>query len=165
MSEHLDLLDPWQYLVDLAVNLGEHAVNNQVLELLFALYVAVQGAGDHPETRGQGAHGQRFDTLLGNQRECLGHHALPGECAADLLIGFRGVEPQRAGRCGVAPGRRAHLWLSHPTSPSASKLTVNSVHVTLNIAARQVNALRTAGVLRLSRAAEQLKQGKSRWPS
>src|SRR5581483_4686274 len=117
MSEHLDLLGPRQYLVDLAINLGEHAVNNQVLELFLTPDVAIQRAGDHPETRGQGAHGQRFDALLGYQRECLGHHALPGERAADLLIGFWGVEPQRVGRCGAASCRRARLWLSHPMSP------------------------------------------------
>jgi hypothetical protein len=135
MSECLDLLGPRQCRVDVAVNLGEHAVKHQVLELLLTPDVAIQRAGDHPETRGQGAHGQRFDALLGDQGERLGHHALPSERAAQLLIGVRGVEPQRAGRRGAALCRRAHLWLSHPTSPSDEQLTVNEVHATVNIAA------------------------------
>ena len=33
------------------------AVHDQVLELLFAAHVAVERAGDHPETRAQGTHG------------------------------------------------------------------------------------------------------------
>jgi hypothetical protein len=34
--------------VEVGVDLGEHAVKDQVVELLFVAYVAVQRAGDHP---------------------------------------------------------------------------------------------------------------------
>jgi hypothetical protein len=61
-------------------------------ELLLATHVTVERAGDHPKTRAQCAHGQRLDALLGDHRECLVHHALPGERAAELPIGFRSVE-------------------------------------------------------------------------
>ena len=48
MSEQLDLLGPRQCLVDDAVDLGEHSINDQVLQLLLATDVAVQRAGHHP---------------------------------------------------------------------------------------------------------------------
>jgi hypothetical protein len=40
-----------------AVELGEHAVKEQVLELVLVADVVVERAGDDPEAGGQGAHG------------------------------------------------------------------------------------------------------------
>jgi hypothetical protein len=134
MSECLDLRSPRQRRVDVAVDLGEHAVDDQVLELFFAPYVAVQGAGDHPEACGQGAHGQRFDAVLGDQRECLGHHTVPGQRVAELLIGVGWVEPQRAWRGGARTSGGVHLVLFYRRF-SRRALTVNAVHVIVNIAA------------------------------
>jgi hypothetical protein len=99
---------PRQCVVDLAVDLGEDAVNDQVLELLLVTYVAVERAGDHSKARGQGAHSECFEALLGDQRECLGHHALPSERAAQLLIGARSAKPQRTRHFGVTPPGGAH---------------------------------------------------------
>jgi len=95
VREQLDPLGPWQGGREGAVDLGEHAVKDQVVELLLVAHVAVERAGDHPEARGQGAHGERLDAVLGDDGERLGDHALAGERGAALRVGEGGVEPQR----------------------------------------------------------------------
>jgi hypothetical protein len=62
-----------------AVDLGEHAVEDQILELLLVADVMVERAGDNPQARGQGAHGQRLDAVLGDDGERLGDDTLAGE--------------------------------------------------------------------------------------
>jgi hypothetical protein len=57
MGEQLELLGPGLGGVEVAVDLGEHAVKGQVLELLLVADVVVERAGDHPKACGQGAHG------------------------------------------------------------------------------------------------------------
>jgi hypothetical protein len=70
------------------------------VELLLVADVVVQGAGDHPQARGQAAHGQGLDAVLGDDRQRLGDHALAGELGTAVLVGDGGgdggVEPQRA---------------------------------------------------------------------
>jgi hypothetical protein len=56
------------------VDLGERGVKDQVLELLLVDVVA-ERAGRTPR-RGQGAHGQRLDVVLGDDGERLGDHGL-----------------------------------------------------------------------------------------
>jgi hypothetical protein len=96
MGERLDLLGPGLGGVEVAVDLGEHGVKDQVVELLLVADVVVERAGDHPQARGQGAHGQRLDAVLGDDGERLGDHALAGEWGAAVLGGHGRVEPQRA---------------------------------------------------------------------
>ena len=48
VRERLDLLGPRQGVADVAVDLGEHAIQDEVLELLLAADVAVERAGNHP---------------------------------------------------------------------------------------------------------------------
>ena len=56
------------------VDLGQDAVKDQVLELLFVADVVVEGAGDDPQAGGQAAHGQGLDAVLGDDRQRLGDH-------------------------------------------------------------------------------------------
>jgi hypothetical protein len=88
-------------VVDVAVDLSEHSINDQVLQLLLTTHVAVKRTGDNAQTRAQGAHGQHLNAFLGDQDEGLSHHPLPGQRPAHPLIGLRSVEPQRARHCGV----------------------------------------------------------------
>jgi hypothetical protein len=111
MRKQLDPLGPGQGGVDVAVDLGEHAVQDQVLELLLVAHVAVERPGDHSEARGQVTHGQRLDALLGDDRERLGHHALAGERRAALLLSQgtgdhseRGVQPVARSSVGAVCG-------------------------------------------------------------
>jgi hypothetical protein len=78
------------------VDLGEHAVKDQVLELFLVAHVVVERAWDHSQAGGQAAHGQRLDALLGDDRQRLGHHALAGELGTAVLVVGGRVEPQRA---------------------------------------------------------------------
>jgi hypothetical protein len=79
MREHRELLGPGLGGVEVAVDLGEDAVKDQVLELLLVAHVAVERARDHPKAGGQDAHGQRPHALLGDDGERLGDHAVAGE--------------------------------------------------------------------------------------
>ena len=96
MGEQLDLFGPGQGGVDVDVDLGEHAVQDQVLELLLVADVAVERAGDHPKAGGQAAHGQRLGAVVGDGRQRLGDDALAGELGAAVLVVGGRVEPQRA---------------------------------------------------------------------
>jgi hypothetical protein len=101
MGQRGELFGPGECGVDVAVDLGEHAVQDEVLESFLAAHVAVERAGDHVEAGGEGAHGQRRDTLLGNEGECLGHHAVPGEGGAPLVGGLGTVKPEHRVGVGV----------------------------------------------------------------
>jgi hypothetical protein len=96
VGQQLELLGPAQGGVQVEVNLGQHAVEDQVLELLFVADVVVEGAGDNPEAGGQAAHGQGLDAVLGDDRQRLGDHPLWGELGAAVLVVDGGVEPERA---------------------------------------------------------------------
>jgi hypothetical protein len=50
MREHRDLSGPIEGAIDLAVDLGEHRVEDEVIQLLLVTDVAVQGAGNHAQT-------------------------------------------------------------------------------------------------------------------
>ena len=78
------------------VDLGQDAVKDQVLELLFVAEVVVEGAGDDPQAGGQAAHGQGLDAVLGDDRQRLGDHALAGELGAAVGVVDGCVEPERA---------------------------------------------------------------------
>jgi hypothetical protein len=56
--ERGDLPGPRESGVGLAVDLGPHAVQDEVIQLLLASDVAVQRGGNHAEASGQGAHAQ-----------------------------------------------------------------------------------------------------------
>jgi hypothetical protein len=126
VGDHLEPLGPGQGGVDGAVDLGEDAVKDQVLELLLVADVAVERAGDDPEAGGQGAHGQRLDAVVGDDREGLGDHAPAGEWGAAVVVGQGRAEPQRArapvgralaaGRGGVLGGG-CRGWLVHALLP------------------------------------------------
>jgi hypothetical protein len=96
VGHDLELLDPGHRGVEVEVDLGQDVVKDQVLELLFVADVVVQGAGDDPQAGGQAAHGQGLGAVLGDDRQCLGDHALAGELGAAVLVVHGGVEPQRA---------------------------------------------------------------------
>ena len=78
------------------VDLGQDAVEQQVLELLFVAEVVVEGARDDPQAGGQAAHGQGLDAVVGDDRQRLGDHPLAGELGAAVRIVDGCVEPQRA---------------------------------------------------------------------
>jgi hypothetical protein len=70
---------------------------SQVLELLLVADVVLERAGDDPQTCGQGAHGQRLDTVFGDDGECLGDHALAGEWEAAFVAPLLGAGVARSG--------------------------------------------------------------------
>jgi hypothetical protein len=96
------------------------------VELLLVADVAVERPGDNPQARGQAAHGEGLDALLGDDRQRLGDHALAGELAAAVLVDGGRVKPQRgclpvgrrrAGRGRRRPGGYGPLPLLHARSP------------------------------------------------
>ena len=78
------------------VDLGQDAVKDQVLELLFVADVVVEGAGDDAQAGGQGAHGHGLDAVLGDDRQRLGNHPLAGELGAAVGVVDGCVKPERA---------------------------------------------------------------------
>ena len=94
----------------MAVDLGQDAVEDEVVELLLAADVAVQRAGNHAEAGGQGAHAEGLHAVGADDREGLGDDAFAGErdAAAFLLVGWGG-EPQQAG----APRPRSLPLVGH----------------------------------------------------
>jgi hypothetical protein len=110
------------------VDLGQHVVKDQVLELLFVADVVVEGAGDDAQAGGQAAHGERLDAVVGDDRERLGDHSLASQLVAAVRVVDGCVEPQRAdgpvGRglcvgCGCPPVGSAPLPLYHAVSLDA----------------------------------------------
>jgi hypothetical protein len=96
-GQDLELVGPVHGRVQAEVDLGQHVVQDQVLELLFVVDVSVEGAGDDPQAGGQAAHGEGLDAVVGDDGQGLGDHPLVGELAAAVLVLDRRVEPQRAG--------------------------------------------------------------------
>jgi hypothetical protein len=47
VREHLDLLGPGAAAIDLAVHLGQHPVEDEVVQLFLVAHVAVQRPGNH----------------------------------------------------------------------------------------------------------------------
>ena len=96
--------------VQVEVDLGQDAVKDQVLELLFVADVVIERAGDDPQAAGQGAHGQGLGAVVGDDRQRLFDDALAGELgAAVLVLGGRqtgeGDRPSVAGSPDAARGR------------------------------------------------------------
>ena len=96
VRERGDLRDPGQSRVGPAVDLGEHRVEDEVVELFLAADVAVQRAGNHAEAGGEGAHAEGLRAIRADDREGLGDDTLAGERAAAALPVVRRVEPERA---------------------------------------------------------------------
>ena len=94
VGQDLELLGPAQGGVQV-VDLGQDAVKEQILELLFVADVVVQGAGDDPQAAGQAAHGQGLGAVVGDDRQRLFDDSFAGELgAAVLFVGGR-AKPQR----------------------------------------------------------------------
>ena len=93
--ERGDLHGPRRGGVSPAVDLAEHRVEDEVVQLFLAADVAVQRAGNHAEAAGEAAHAQGLRAVGGDDREGLRDDTLAGErpTAALPLVGR--VEPQR----------------------------------------------------------------------
>src|SRR6266702_8518198 len=96
VRERADLPGPGEGGVGLAVDLGQHAVEDEVMELLLAAYVAVQRTGNHSEAGGEGAHAEGPDTTGADDYEGLGDDSFAGEGAAAVLVAVWGGEPEQA---------------------------------------------------------------------
>ena len=96
MGQDLELLGPGQGGVEVELDLGEHAIEQQVLKLLFVADMVVDRARDDPQAGGQAAHGQGRDAVVRDDRQRLGDYPLAGEPRATVLIVDGWVEPQRA---------------------------------------------------------------------
>src|SRR5690348_17662615 len=94
VREDLDLLGPGEGVFEMVVDLGQHAVQDEIVELLLAAYVAVQRRGNDVETGGQCAHAQCVHAVGGDDGERLGNQAFPGQGAAPVLVDHRRGEPQ-----------------------------------------------------------------------
>jgi hypothetical protein len=112
VREHLDPVGPAAAVIDPAVDLGQHSIEDEVVELLFVAHVAVQRSGYHSETCGQGAHGQRVHAVGADDRESLGDHVFAGKCAATALVAGWGDEPQWP-RVRIVSGCRLSLRHDH----------------------------------------------------
>ena len=66
MGQDLEPLGPGQRGTEVDIDLGQDAVEEQVLELLLVADVAIDRAGDDPQAGGQAAHGQGLDAVLGD---------------------------------------------------------------------------------------------------
>jgi hypothetical protein len=129
MGEQLELFGPAQGGVEVAVDLGQDAVQQQILELFLIPDVVVEGAGDDPEAGGQAAHGEGLGAVLGDDRQRLGDDALAGELGTAVLVVHRRAEPERArlpvgrgrtGRCRCALVGRCLGSVLHADPPSCS---------------------------------------------
>jgi hypothetical protein len=126
-----DLRGPGRGGIGPAVDLAEHRVEDEVVELFLAADVPVQRARHHAEAGGEGAHAQGLRAVGGDDREGLGDDAFPGERAAAAFPLAGRVEPQR--------GRVRVCWLSacHARLRPRSRLTVNEVHCSVHSVARK----------------------------
>jgi hypothetical protein len=95
MGQELELAGPVQGRVQADVDLGQHVVEDQVVEALLVPDMVVERPGDHPQAGGQAAHGEGLDAVVGDDREGLGDHPLTGELVAAVLVVDGRVEPQR----------------------------------------------------------------------
>jgi hypothetical protein len=94
VGQDLELAGPAEGRVRLDVDLAQHVVKDEVLELLLVADMMVERAGDDPEAGGQAAHGEGLDAILGDDREGLGDHPLSRELMAPVLVVDGCVEPQ-----------------------------------------------------------------------
>ena len=77
------------------VDLGQDAVEDQVVKLLFVADVVVEGAGDDPQAGGQAAHGEGVGAVVGDDRQRLFDDAFAGERGAAVLVLGGRAKPQR----------------------------------------------------------------------
>ena len=134
VREDLDVLGPGTGVIDIAVDLGQNRVEDEVVELLLVAHVAVQRAGNHSQTRGEGAHAERIHAVGADDREGLGDDPLAGQRASGaLVLDDRGDEPEPL-RVRLRGGR---LWSLGHVLPPRLQLTVNSVHARVNSVARK----------------------------
>jgi hypothetical protein len=129
VREDLDLLGPGEGPIEMVVDLGQHSVQDEIVELLHVAYVAVQRRGNDLETGGQCAHAQRVHAVGGDDGKRLGNQAFAGQGAAPVLVDHRRGEPQLV-RADVASCRSV-VWLDH-VRLRTPRLTVNTVHSTVN---------------------------------
>ena len=95
MGQDLELLGPAQGGVQVEVDLGQDAVKDQILELLFVADVVIERAGDDPQAGGQAAHGQGLGAVVGDDRQRLFDDAFAGELGAAVLVVGGRAKPQR----------------------------------------------------------------------
>jgi hypothetical protein len=95
VGQDLELLGPAQRGVQAEVNLGQDAVEEQVLELLFVADVVIEGAGDDPQAGGQAAHGQGVGAVMGDDRQRLFDNAFTGKPVTAVLVVAGRAKPQR----------------------------------------------------------------------
>jgi hypothetical protein len=88
-----DLRHPRRARVCLAVDFGEHRVEDKVVKLFLAAHVAVQRAGYHAKPGGDGAHAEGLRAVRADDGQGLGDDALASERPAGALPVVRGVEP------------------------------------------------------------------------
>jgi hypothetical protein len=86
----------------LAVDLGQDAVEDEVVKLVLAVNVAVQRGGNHAEAGSEGAHAQGRCAMAADDRESLSHETVAGEHAAAVLLAVRRTETTGAGARVVA---------------------------------------------------------------
>jgi hypothetical protein len=79
--------------VQVEVDLGQDAVEEQVLELLFVADMVVEGAGDDAQAGGQAAHGEGVGAVVGDDRQRLFDDAFAGQLRAAVLVVAGRVEP------------------------------------------------------------------------
>jgi hypothetical protein len=96
VREHNNLRDRGQSGVCPAVDLGEHGVEDKIVELFLAADVAVQRAGNHAEAAGEAAHAEGLRAIHADDREGLDDDTLAGERRATALPVIRRDEPERA---------------------------------------------------------------------
>ena len=96
VREHRDLPGPRESGVGPAVDLGQYAIEDEVVKLFLAADVAVQRRGNYAEAGGEGAHAQGLRAMGADDREGLCDDAVAGERAAAVVRTVRWVEPQRA---------------------------------------------------------------------
>jgi hypothetical protein len=85
-----ELAGPAQGGIQAQVDLGQHGVQDQVLEALFVADMVVQGPGDDPQAGGQAAHGQGLEAVVGDDGQGLGDHLVAAELGAAVLGGGGG---------------------------------------------------------------------------
>ena len=93
--------------VGAAVDLGQHGVEDEVVQLFLAADVTVQGTGNYAESGRQRPHAEGLRTIGADDRERLGDDAVTGERTAAALRVAGPVEPQRT-RVGSCAWRL--LW-------------------------------------------------------
>jgi hypothetical protein len=94
VRQNLDPFGPAARFIDLMVDLGQHSVQDKVIQLFLVAHVAVQRAGNHSKAGREGTHAQCVDAVGTDDNEGLGDDAFAGKGAATFLIAERRCEPQ-----------------------------------------------------------------------